>query len=471
MPLATSRLPASVSAGHPDTARVGLEILRAGGSAADAGCAMVLAGCVAETIFTGLGGGGFATLYDAESGQVTCLDFFVAVPGLDGTTAGPAKTIEVSFNGVSVPYTMGGPTVAVPGTPAGVADLHRRFGRLEWAAVVTPAMDLAAAGAAFPAEHAALLPDIAPAMIAGAGADAYWRGDAETGRFLAAGELLRHPGLAGTLEAYRDQGAAALMTGRFVRETVQIVRDDGGALSATDFDAYRVRELTPGGFAVGEDLVRVRGNDLDRLGVTVAALDVEAIRAGGVARAKTLVRALRAADRRAETTSLAAVDLQGNACAVTHSLGLGSGVWVDGVHANSMLGEGELVRGAMVPGGRMPSMMVPLVVTDRDGLLEVVGGAAGGSRIRPALVTALAGVLVEGRPVAEAVAAPRLVATEDTVHLEPGFAPEVVRALQDDGDEVIQWPARVPYFGGVAMIAADGPAADPRRGGLALMLD
>ena len=471
MPLPASRLPASVCAGHPDTARVGLEILRAGGSAADAACAMVLAGCVAETIFTGLGGGGFATLFDAESGQVTCLDFFVAVPGLDGTTAGPARSIEVSFNGVSVPYTMGGPTVAVPGTPAGVAELHRRFGRLDWAAVVTPAMALASAGASFPAEHAALLPDISPAMIPGAGADAYWRGDAETGRLLLAGEVLLHPGLDGTLEAYRDHGAAALMTGRFVDETVQMVRDDGGALSAADFAAYRVRELTPGLFAVGEDLVRVRDNDLDGLGVTLAALDADAVGRGGSARARTLVRALRAADRRAETTSLAAVDPQGNACAVTHSLGLGSGVWVDGVHANSMLGEGELIRGAMVPGERMPSMMVPLVVTDRDGALKVVGGAAGGSRIRPALVTTLAGVLVEGRPVTDAVAAPRLVATPDTVHLEPGFAPEVVHALQENGDRVVQWPARAPYFGGVAMIAADGPAADPRRGGLALTLD
>ena len=164
MGLPTSRLPASVCAGHPDTAKVGLGILRAGGSAVDAACAMVLAGCVAETIFTGLGGGGFATVYDAESGQVTCLDFFVTVPGLDGTRAGPARIIAVSFNGVAVPYTMGGPTVAVPGTPAGVAELHRRFGRLEWAAVVDPARALASAGAPFPAEHAALLPDISPAM-------------------------------------------------------------------------------------------------------------------------------------------------------------------------------------------------------------------------------------------------------------------------------------------------------------------
>ena len=45
---------------------------------------MVLASCVAETVFTGLAGGGFATYYDAATGETTCLDFFVAVPGLGG---------------------------------------------------------------------------------------------------------------------------------------------------------------------------------------------------------------------------------------------------------------------------------------------------------------------------------------------------------------------------------------------------
>ena len=58
-----------------------------------------------------------------------------------------------------------------------------------------------------------------------------------------------------------------------------------------------------------------------------------------------LVAALRAPDRRAETTNLVAVDERGDACVITTSLGLGSGVWVPGygVHLNSMLGEGELL--------------------------------------------------------------------------------------------------------------------------------
>src|SRR4051812_44455645 len=66
---------AGVAASHPATADVGVQILRAGGTAADAAVAAVLTCCVAETIYTGLGGGGFATYFDASTGAVTCLDF------------------------------------------------------------------------------------------------------------------------------------------------------------------------------------------------------------------------------------------------------------------------------------------------------------------------------------------------------------------------------------------------------------
>lgn len=433
---------------------------------------MILAGCVAETIFTGLAGGGFATVYEADTGTITCLDFFVAVPGLDGTVASPARTIDVSFGGVPMPYALGGPTVAVPGTPAGVAELHRRHGRLAWSDIVTPARDLAAIGTSFSAAHAELLPDVAAAMVVGAGIGAYSRStEAGTRRLLIENEILHHPGLADTLDDFLTQGPEVLYGGVRGRAFVEAVRTDGGALSDDDMTRYRVADLVPTRVPFGAGLLTVRDNDLDGFARTVAALDEPAVRRGGGDRARALVGALRAPARRSETTSLVAVDASGNACAATHSLGLGSGIWVGGVHGNSMLGEGELLRGELIPGSRMPSMMVPLMVTGDDGSLLLAGGAAGGSRIRPALLQVLSGVLLEGLSGAEAVAAPRLSATHEVVHLEPGFPEEVYRSLTADGEQLFRWDARRPYFGGVAIAAADGPAADPRRGGLALRLD
>ena len=467
-----SRIPGGVAAGHPATAAAGLEVLEAGGSASDSVAAMILAGSVAETIFCGLNGGGFATVYQADTGAVTCLDFFVAVPGLDGTVPGPARNISISFGAVPLPYSMGGPTVAVGGAPWGAAELNRRFGQLSWAQVVEPARALAAIGAPLSAAHAGLLPEVAPAMLFGAGVDAYSRPDGAGGRrLLREGELLFHPELASTLDALATGGPAELATGELGRALVQAVRADGGSLSVQDMAAYRVRELAPLQVPFGPGTLQVRGNDLDSFAAAAIALDVEAVRRGGAVRVAALVDALRAPARRSETTSVVAVDAAGNACAATHSLGLGSGVWVGGVHCNSMLGEGELLRAELVPGSRMPSMMVPCMVTDPAGRLLFAGGAAGGSRIRPALLQVLAGVLVEGRGIAESVAAPRLSATELAVHLEPGFGAEVVSLLESAGEQVVQWDAPRPYFGGVAAAAADGLAGDPRRGGTALLLD
>src|SRR4029450_1815455 len=99
-------------------------------------------------------------------------------------------------------------------------------------------------------------------------------------------------------------------------------------------------------------------------------------------------------------TNIVAVDEQGDGCVITTSLGLGSGVWVPGygVHLNSMLGEGELVRGLVHPGVRMGSMMSQLIALDDHGRLAAIAGAAGGSRIRPALVQVVRRMLPGAAP-------------------------------------------------------------------------
>ncbi|NNG34258.1 gamma-glutamyltransferase [Nakamurella aerolata] len=465
-------LPVSVAAGHPATAAAGAGVLSDGGTAADAVAAMILAGCVAETIFSGLGGGGFAVVFEAATARVHCLDFFVAVPGLDGSRPGAGRAIAVSFGGVAVPYEVGGATVAVPGNPSGVAELNRRFGRLPLSRLAAPAVALAESGAVFPAEHAALLSDIAPAMLLGDGVAAYSR---PTGALLAAGDLLHHPGLAETLEQLGECGPAALLQGPWGRRLVDAVRADGGALSTEDLAAYRVRELPLGRVAFAGTTVQARGNDLDGMLDTLRRLDPATLTAGDAARAVALAEAFAAPPLRSETTSVAAVDADGNACAATHSLGLGSGVWVQGVHANSMLGEGELIRGELAPGQRMGSMMTPTIVTrpvggGRPDELVAALGAAGGSRIRPALIQVLVRSLLDGAALSDAIAAPRLTASPGVAQLEPGFAPAVPMALREAGFAVRQWPERRPYFGGVAGIGAGGPAADPRRGGVTITL-
>jgi gamma-glutamyltranspeptidase/glutathione hydrolase len=419
---------------------------------------MVLASCVAETVFTGLGGGGFATYYDAASGTTTCLDFFVAVPGLAGQRSVVPLEIAIDFGGQLVPYATGAATVAVPGLPAGVEALHQRWGRLSWADVVSPAVDHATRGVAFAPLHSKVLATVAPAMLIGEGKRMF--ADA-SGKPLAGGATLLHPGLDSALRLLRDEGAAAFYTGPIGEAMVAAIADQGD-LGATDLAAYEVYETEPRTVTFEDYQVQARGDDLDNLLGTLNGLELHD---DPVVLAIDLVRVLRHHARRGDTTSLAAVDASGNACAVTTSLGLSSGVWLAdlGIHLNSMLGEGELVRGNEVPGRRMGSMMSPLVVR-RDDVPVLVAGAAGGSRIRSALLQVLVNVLHRGMAVEQAILAPRLNPVSERVHVEPGFPAEVIASLSAD-NEVVPWPALDSYFGGVAAIGLSGPGADPRRGG------
>ncbi len=464
-------VPAGVAAGHPATADVGLRVLRMGGTAADAAVAATLAACVAETIFTGLGGGGYATYYESSSGQVTCLDFFVAMPGLDGDRkAEPMTPIAVRFGEVPLPYEIGGASVAVPGLPAGCGEIHSRWGALPWADVVAPAAGLARAGVAMPFAHAVTLPSLIEAMLPGQGGPAYAPG----GRLLQGGDRLFHAGLADALDILADDGPATCYTGKLGAAVVESVRADGGALGPLDLSAYQVLERAVTTAELAGSLVHGRA-DLNRTVQTLRALPPDLAAMPHPERAVVLADALDVRgpdDRLGDTTNVTAVDSAGNACVITTTLGLGSGVWLPGlgVHLNSMLGEGELYSGELAPGERLASMMCPLVVLDADGALRLAIGSAGASRIRSALLRTLVGVLIDGEDTTAAVAAPRLHPVDDVVHVEPHFPVPEEMALAESGYTVNRWPDRNHYFGGVSAIGTAGASGDPRRGGAARLL-
>jgi gamma-glutamyltranspeptidase/glutathione hydrolase len=169
-----------------------------------------------------------------------------------------------------------------------------------------------------------------------------------------------------------------------------------------------------------------------------------------------------------DTTNLCAVDADGNACVITSSLGLGSGDFLPGLdlHLNSMLGEADLLRGRLAPGERMQSMMAPTVVLDRGGLV-LAAGAAGGTRLRTALLTVLAGILDEGVSPTDAIERPRFHPAPEVVNAEPGVDAVALELLEQRGRTVRRWPARHHYFGGVSLVSRTGAAADPRRNGAA----
>ena len=461
-----SAVPAGVAAGHPATADAGLEILAEGGTAADAAVAASLASCVAETVMTGIAGGGHAVWYDAGSGRARLLDFFCSVPGLGGPRREPELLhLDVPFGTELVHYAVGIASCAVPGVPGGLGELWRREGRLPWARLVEPALRLARDGVELPPAHAACLAMLAPVMTMREGERIYAPG----GQLLEAGSRLEQPGLATTLELLAVEGPESFYAGSLAEAVLALVEERGGLVTRDDLALYEPVWLEPVEGDYAGTRIATRGG-LSRLTDTLAR--VPKLRdARPAERALALARVLATPGAGAHTTNLVTVDPVGNACVVTTSLGLGSGDFLPGldVHLNSMLGEADLLVGPLAPGGRMESMMSPAVALDAGGLV-LAAGAAGGTRLRSALVQVLAGILDEGLPASEAVERPRLHAAGSLAHLEPGFDSEVLPALEAAGFTVRVWPARHHYFGGVSVIGRMGAAADPRRSGAALVL-
>jgi len=443
-------------------------LLRAGGSAADAAVAATLAACVAETVFTGLGGGGFATYWSAEEQRATCLDFFVTVPGLGATaTAAPMSRLQIRFGGVEQSYSVGASSVGVPGIAAGCGELHARWGRLPWAELVAPALRLAGAGVPIPDEHVRVLSSVEDALLLSDGAQAY----APSGELVEAGERVHHPGLDRALRILAERGAGVFYRGELADAVVDAVRDGGGILDRRDLAEYAVLEVPAKTARFGDGhTVHARVDLNDTLGA-FAALPADLATLPAAERAVAVARALGGPEERGDTTNVTVADADGNACVVTTTLGLGAGVWIPGygVHLNSMLGEGELMHGVPRPGGRVNSMMCPLVVTDEHGL-ALAAGAAGASRIRTALLHSVIGVLVEGRTPAEAVAWPRIHPVGGLAHLEPGVPADAVTALAAAGYRIRQWDTYDHYFGGASVVGRAGAGADPRRGGAVRLL-
>jgi gamma-glutamyltranspeptidase/glutathione hydrolase len=248
-------------------------------------------------------------------------------------------------------------------------------------------------------------------------------------------------------------------SGSIAAALLALVEERSGVITSGDLRGYRAEWREPAVVSFAGRSVATRAG-LSGVPEALARLEDGA----------DLLTALAPAPGGGHTTNLTVVDAAGNACVLTTSLGLGSGDWVPGLdlHLNSMLGETDLIRGPLVPGARMESMMAPTVALDRRASganLELAVGAAGGTRLRTALVGVLAGILRGGLAPQDAIDRPRLHPADDVVNAEPGVDEWFLERLEADGRVVRRWPTLHHYFGGVSAVGRAGSGADPRRSG------
>lgn len=527
----------AVAAGSPDTAAVVGEILRQGGNAVDAAVAGTFASFVAEAGLANIGGGGIAQVYDPETGTTSVYDFFSNMPGLGGNEVslqGPTfdfRKITIDFGDATQAFYIGRASVAVPGVVAGLCKMAQDLGKLPLMSLLEPVIEMARKGVILSENHAYILSLLRPILTDTAEVARLYAPD---GDFVQAGDRVRFPAFADTLEALGRKGADLFYSGALARAILDDQGKNGGLLTSRDLAAYQVRKQSPisipyrgyqvqlpppsstGGVLIGFALKLLSTHplvDLQHNGYNHIRTLAEVMRLTNHARAfweknkgepgaierflngslfqetaRKLEMALNGQGTSLEeevyhdprnTTHVSVADSTGLLVGITTSCGENAGFLVgnSGVMLNNMLGEIDLHPNGFhqaQPGERLSTMMSPtLVLQDGQPLLAV--GSGGSNRLRTAILQVLSNILDFRLPLQEAIKAPRVHYEDGWLQLEGGIDPDVAAQLARSGARVNLWRDCNMFFGGTHTVAwRDGSweaAGDPRRGGSTLIVE
>ncbi len=232
-----------VAAANPLAVEAGYEVLKKGGSAADAMIAVQLVLNLVEPQSSGIGGGAFLIYYDKASGQTIAYD---------GRETAPAEaTPDLFLGGDGEPLgfwdaVVGGRSVGVPGTVRLLESVHDAYGKLPWADLFAPAIALAEQGFE-------VSPRLAGMLVEGRSERLQTFATARNyffpnGTALQAGERLRNPAFAATLKMIAAGGADAFYEGAIAEDivaTVQGAAGNPGSLSLEDLAGYVAKARAP----------------------------------------------------------------------------------------------------------------------------------------------------------------------------------------------------------------------------------
>jgi gamma-glutamyltranspeptidase / glutathione hydrolase len=486
-----------VVAPQPTAAAVGAEVLRAGGNAIDAALAAGFVQGVIDPFMGGIGGFGSLIVHDAKIRQSMVVGYHgragsLARPDIFadqvlGQVHGHAERFSIKDGANQIGYK----SIVVPGMPAGFAAAHRRFGRLPWATLLEPAIALAREGVPVSGEVYDRWLEIPEAGHIG-GLDRIKSNKecaaifAPHGEYLLPGTLVRQPAYADTLERLARAGAEDFYRGDIGRQIAKDMAGNGGLFTGEDLAAYKPEIGPP---VVG----RYRGLDIHSLtlpasGVqliellnTLEHFDLRTIRATDraqyihvVARAiqasfadrarfmgdprfltvpverlcsaeygdelAELVRSERAIEvagigyREAmHTTHVCALDADGNAVSLTHTLGSASAVITPGLGFiyNNCMYQFHPYPGhpnSIAPDkSRLTGICGTVVLKDSKPWLTV--GALGGTRMQTAVLHTILNIFDHRQSPTEAVEAPRFLAESAWLEMESRlgeFAPRLV---------------------------------------------
>ncbi len=233
----------AVAAANPLATDAGYQVLKAGGSAVDAAIAVQMVLALVEPQSSGLGGGAFLLHFNGPNGR--------PVEAFDGRETAPAAADEKLFMGADgkpMPFydaVVGGRSVGTPGTVPMLEMAHQQYGKLPWAQLFVPAIQLAEGGFKVSARLNTLLKDDKYLKNDKVAAAYFYKAD---GTPVDIGSTLRNPALADVLRQIARQGAGALMAGPVAQSIVTKVQShptNPGKLALIDLAGYRAKKRDP----------------------------------------------------------------------------------------------------------------------------------------------------------------------------------------------------------------------------------
>ena len=231
--------------------KAGLDILKEGGNAFDAAAAVAYTLGVAEPYFSGLGGGGFMTIYSADEDKVSVIDFRETAPAAANAQMwldenGEMKQFSLDgTNNLGTMSSIGGLSVAVPGEVAGFEYLLEHYGSdsVTRQQIFQPAIDTANNGFVVGVTFKEELESEYSGLAANETLSNIYLNEA--GLPYEVGDVITNPDLAKTLQLIADGGKDAFYTGDMAQAMVDAVADWGGNMTMDDLANYEVKVREP----------------------------------------------------------------------------------------------------------------------------------------------------------------------------------------------------------------------------------
>ncbi|WP_316831427.1 gamma-glutamyltransferase [Pedobacter aquatilis] len=226
-----------VVSAHPEASEVGISILKKGGNAVDAAVAVQFALAVVYPNAGNLGGGGFM-VYRSAKGEINALDFREKAAAL----ASRDMYLDSAGNPIVNKSLYGHLAVGVPGSVDGMVEAHKKYGKLSWAAVLQPAIDLAKNGFKITKRQASELNSLHrdfmkfnPDGTAFINLESTWK----------EGDLLVQQELANTLKLIQEKERAGFYEGAVADSIVAEMQKGKGLITKTDLQNYHATWRKP----------------------------------------------------------------------------------------------------------------------------------------------------------------------------------------------------------------------------------